>query len=330
MRNVTETFEDEAVRHLMGKRRLGMSTAWDLLGFGVVAVDDLIYVDHYPAPGTKLQILAQRREGGGLAATALVAASRLGARSAYAGVLGDDELSRFSLQELTREGVDCTPVLRRTQARPIHSMVIVDRSTAQRTILYTTEGYTQRRPEEITDELVAKCRVLFVDHLTLEGGLRAVELAHVHGIPIVGDIEGVNWPGIWDLMHQIDHLIVGVDLAERVTGENEPEDMVRAFSENGRACAVVTAGERGCWYAEHGGTVRHHPAFKVQVVDTTGCGDVFHGTYAASLAQGEPVDTAVQIATAAAGIKATQPGGRAGIPSRATIDRFLREHHARV
>jgi sulfofructose kinase len=61
-------------------------------------------------------------------------------------------------------------------------------------------------------------------------------------------------------------------------------------------------------------------------VDTTGCGDVFHGAYAACIAQGESVDTTVRIATAAAGIKATQPGGRAGIPDRAAIDRFLEGH----
>jgi sulfofructose kinase len=275
-----------------------------------------------------MPIQAQRREGGGLTGTALVAASRLGAKCAYGGVLGYDELSRFSVQELMREGVDCTPVLRRDQARPIYALVIVDLSTAQRTILYSTTGFTERQPEEITDELITNCRVLFVDHLTAEGGLRAVELAHVHGIPVVGDIEHDDWPGVSDLMRHIDHLIVGVDLAERLTGESRPRAMVRALSEDGRACCVVTAGERGCWYSERGGTVRHYPAFNVQVLDTTGCGDVFHGAYAACIAQGESVDSAVQIATAAAGIKATQPGGRTGIPSQAQIDRFLREHRA--
>jgi sulfofructose kinase len=305
-----------------------MSVAWDVLGIGVVTVDDLIYVDHYPSPGTKMPIQTQRREGGGLTGTALVAASRLGARCAYAGVLGSDELSRFSLQELEREGVDCKPVLRRDGARPIHSLVLVDQSTAQRTIIYSTAGYTQRGPEDITEELITNCRVLFVDHLTAEGGLRAVELAHVHGIPVVGDIEREGRPGVSELIRQVDHLIVGVDLAQRLTSENEPGAMVRALSEDGRACCVVTAGERGCWYAEGGGAVRHYPAYKVQVIDTTGCGDVFHGAYAACIAQGESVDTAIQIATAAAGIKATQPGGRTGIPGRAMIDRFLREYHA--
>jgi sulfofructose kinase len=305
-----------------------MSVVWDVLGIGVVAVDDLIYVDRYPAPGAKIPIKAQRREGGGLTGTALVAASRLGAKCAYAGVLGHDELSGFSLQELAREGVDCTPVLRCDRARPIHSLVIVDASTAQRTIIYSTAGFTSRQPQEITGELVANCRVLFVDHLAGAGGLRAVELAHGYGIPVVGDIEREDWPGAGDLIRQIDHLIVGIDLAERLTGEDEPGAMVRALSKDDRACCVVTVGERGCWYSERGGAVCHYPAFKVQVVDTTGCGDVFHGAYAACIAQGDSVNTAVQIATAAAGIKATQPGGRAGIPDRAAIDRFFKEHTA--
>ncbi len=303
-----------------------MNITWDVLGFGAVTVDDLVYVDHYPLPNTKIPIQRQRREGGGLTGTALVAASRLGARAAYGGVLGDDELSRFTLWELEREGVDCAPVLRRAETRPIHSIVIVDRSTAQRAILFSTAGVTERRPEEITDELIARCRVLFVDHTVVEGGLRAVELAHARGIPVVGDIERETQPGVSDLMRQIDHLIVGIDLAARVTSESEPVAMVRALSGSGRACCVVTAGERGCWYSERGHEVRYFPAFKVQVVDTTGCGDVFHGAYAACIAQGERVDTAIQVATAAAGIKATQPGGRTGIPGRAVVDRFLKEH----
>jgi sugar/nucleoside kinase (ribokinase family) len=305
-----------------------MSVAWDVFGIGVVAVDDLIYVDHFPLAGTKMPIEAQRREGGGLTGTALVAASRLGAKSAYGGVLGHDALSVFSIQELAREGVDCRPVLQRDQARPVHSVVVVDLSTAQRTILYTLVGFTERQPKEIADELVANCRVLFVDHMAGAGGLRAVELAHARGIPVVGDIEREDWPGIGDLMRQIDHLIVGCELAERVTGEDEPGSMARALSRDDRACCVVTAGERGCWYSERGGRVRHCPASKVQVVDTTGCGDVFHGAYAACIARGGSVDTAVRIATAAAGIKATQPGGRAGIPDRAAIDRFLKENTA--
>lgn len=305
-----------------------MNTRWDILGIGVVAVDDLLYVDHYPEPDTKMQIQTQRREGGGLAGTALVAAARLGAKAAYFGILGEDELSRFTRQELTREGVDCSAVLFRDEARPYHSVIIVVPATGQRTILYTDSGVHRLPPAEITDDLMANCRVLFVDHTVVEEAFHAVELAHNHHISVVGDFEANRHPRTLDLMDQIDHLVIGVDFARQITGKNDPKNMVRALSRFDRACCVVTAGEQGCWYVERDGEVRHFPAFQVQVVDTTGCGDVFHGAYAACLARGESIPQAIRVATAAAGIKATQPGGRSGIPNRATLDRFLQEYSA--
>jgi len=65
------------------------------------------------------------------------------------------------------------------------------------------------------------------------------------------------------------------------------------------------------------------PALKVAVVDTTGCGDVFHGAYAGALAKGRPLAEAVRIATVAAGLKAQQPGGREGIPDWAAVEAML-------
>jgi sugar/nucleoside kinase (ribokinase family) len=301
-----------------------MSARWDVLGLGAVAVDDLVYVSQHPLPNAKIPIKDQGRQGGGLAGTALVAASRLGASAAYCGVLGEDELSRFTLQELEREGVDCAPTWHDPQARPYHSIVIVDLSTGHRSILYSSAGVMEPEPAKVGRELVTNCRVLFVDHTVIGAGLRAIELAHAHSIPVVGDIESEGDPRLPDLMRGIDHLILGIELAGRVTRESEPAAMVRALSGPDRACCAVTAGEGGCWYSERGGVVRHFPAFRVQVVDTTGCGDVFHGAYAACIARGEGVGRAIQIATAVAGIKATQPGGRSGIPNLATIKRFLR------
>ena len=103
--------------------------------------------------------------------------------------------------------------------------------------------------------------------------------------------------------------------------------MVRALRSPAHTATVVTAGERGCWYMsrETGDAVRHQPACRVQVVDTTGCGDVFHGAYAAAIVRGESVPRAITVATAAAGLKATQPGGRRGIPDWETVARVIQE-----
>ncbi len=302
-----------------------MTVRWDVLGLGAVAVDDLYYLDHHPAPDSKVAVRAHQRAGGGLTGTALVAAARLGASAAYAGVLGSDEFSLYTLRELEREGVDCTPVLRRDGAQPTHSVVLVDRSTGQRAILYDSSGVILRQPEEINEEWVAGCRVLFVDHSLAEGGLWAIALARRLGIPTVADIEREFYPCAIEMLRQVEHLIVSLETARRVSGEEQPEDIVRALAGPERACTVVTAGERGGWYCQRDGAVQHYPAFKVAVVDTTGCGDVFHGAYAAEIARGASVPAAIRVAAAAAAIKATVPGGRAGIPDRDAVGRFLRE-----
>jgi sugar/nucleoside kinase (ribokinase family) len=304
-----------------------MTHRWDVLGLGIVAVDDLFYVARFPEPDTKRPMLAERRQGGGLTGTALVAAARLGARAAYCGVMGEDDLAAFTLGELEREGVDCSIVARRPGARPIHAVIIVEQATGQRTILYTHEGFVTPAAGDISEELIAGCRVLMMDGYAGEGGVRAAQIARRLGIPFVADIERLEEPATLALFELADHLIIGAETAAQATGARDPAAAAAILARAGRACCAVTAGALGCWYAEAGGRsnspVRHFPAFSVNVVDTTGCGDVFHGAYAAALARGERIARAIQVATAAAGMKATQPGGRAGIPSRAAVEAFL-------
>ncbi len=298
---------------------------WDVLGLGVVTIDDLVYVDHFPLPDSKVQVSDMRRQGGGQVATALVAAARLGATAAYCSVLGQDDLSRVALSELEREGVDCSPVIRRAGAGPARAVIIVNPSAGQRTILYSLAGETQPRPDEIGEDLVAACRVLLLDQHAGEGGLRALELAEAHDIPCVADLEHVERPASRELLRRAGHLIIGTALAREISGESEPAAMVRSLAGPRRACCAVTDGERGCWYAERDGDVRHVPACRVTVADTTGCGDVFHGAYAACLARGLGAPEAIRVSSAAAALKATQPGGRTGIPDWPTVQRFLAE-----
>src|ERR1700730_2848555 len=99
---------------------------WDVLGLGCVAVDDLLYVPAYPPPDSKVRVRRRERQGGGLTGTALVAAAPLRPRCPFAGVLGDDEDSRFVEDCFRRDGVDTSPVVRRPGARPIRSTIIVD------------------------------------------------------------------------------------------------------------------------------------------------------------------------------------------------------------
>jgi sulfofructose kinase len=231
------------------------------------------------------------------------------------------------LQTFQREGVDCSQVRILPEARPICAIVIVEQPTGRRCILFSHEGFMPPGPDQVTEELISSCKVLFVDHTVLPVGTRAARLARQLGIPVVVDIEPVNdLSSLSEFISAVDHLIIGIELARQLTRQHDPQAIVSALSCPERVCTVVTAGDQGCWYAERCGPVNHFPAFSMPVVDTTGCGDVFHGAYAAALSRGEPIKDAIQVATAAAGIKATKAGGQPGIPDLETIRRFLQDH----
>jgi sulfofructose kinase len=303
-----------------------MNTPLDILGLGCVAVDDLLYVSAYPPADAKVPIRRRERQCGGLTATALVAAARLGAQCAYAGVLGTEELSQFALDRLQQEHVDVTHVRRRPKAQPIHSFVIVDENRQTRTILYDLESVFGPEPGWPDAAVIRSARVLFVDHFGVEAMIWAAQMARAAGGAVVADFERDEMPQFPQLLELVDHLILSRDFAAKRTGETQASRAAEKLWTSQRQAVVITCGAEGCWYRGTGlDGSQHLPAFPVPVVDTTGCGDVFHGAYAAALVRGLDLHERVRFAAAAAALKATQRGGQAGIPSRAAVEAFLKE-----
>jgi len=295
----------------------------DILGFGCAAVDDLLYVEAFPAADAKTRVLRSERQCGGLGATALVAAARLGARCAYAGVLGHDPLSQFAATALQREGIDLTPVPWRDDACPIHSTIIVDTQRHTRNIFYQISGATGADDTLPNEEVVQSARVVFLDHYGSAGNIRIATIARAVGIPVVADFERDNVPRFSEMLELVDHLIVSETFARKLTVAPDAAGAAKALWTPQRAVVIVTCGAQGCWSVDGDNGEQHWPAIPVDVVDTTGCGDVFHGAYAATLARGEGLAERIQVATAAAAIKATRAGAQAGAPTRLEVEAFL-------
>jgi sugar/nucleoside kinase (ribokinase family) len=300
---------------------------FDVLGIGAVAIDDTLQVASYPAADGKARVLERQRQCGGLCGTALAAAARLGARCAYAGVLGVDPLSDVVVDTFLHLGVDISALRRRSGVGPILSTIIVGRDDATRTVLSDRNGFTGPDPDWPPEALIRSSRVLLVDHVGGRGMVRAAELARAAGRAVVADLErGMNDPDDFRrLLDLTDHLIVGRVFAAQLTGHSDPAAASRALWQTGRSAAVVTAGPAGCWAVSGpaGSPLLHQPAFSVPIVDTTGCGDVFHGAYAAALARGDPLPDRLRDASAAAALRASR--AEAGLGDRAAIHALLRK-----
>ena len=304
-----------------------MMESLDVLGLGAVAVDDLLFLHEFPRPDSKMPIIRHERHAGGLAGTALVAARRMGRACDYAGTLGEDELSRFIVDAFASEGVSVRHLVRRAGTRPFHSTILVDTVQKTRTILFDEQNVVSADPDLPEDEVIRSARVLLVDHTGISGMIRAARVARAAGIPVVADLERDLGAPLAELLELADHLILPFDFAQRLTRAPDGPAIARALWRADRAAVVITGGTDGSWYlsAEDLPTVFHQPAFRVQEMDTNGCGDVFHGVYAAGLSEGMSAAERIRFAAAVAAQKATQPGGQKGIPHRADADRFFAE-----
>ena len=313
---------DATAQELAGKN---VPTRFEIVGLGCSAVDDILFVPRYPAADTKLEVSSRERHCGGLTATALVTAARLGARCAFAGTIGDDDGSRFVLDTLVREKVDISQAIRRAGAGPVRSVIIVDQRRRTRNIFYDASLVRGADPALPHARMIRSARVLLVDRFGIPGMIRAARLARAAGVAVVADFESFHVPRFDQLLALADHLIVSEEFARGYTGASTPAKATESLWSAQRAVVVVTCGEQGCWYVDaRGSRARQLPAFRVKIKDTTGCGDVFHGAYAAALVRHLPLLERLRLASATAALKATRAGGQAGIPTRSAVERFLR------
>ena len=125
-------------------------------------------------------------------------------------------------------------------------------------------------------------------------------------------------------LNQVQHLVLPMAFARRLTGESEPAAILNALWNDRRSTVVVTDGADGVWFRDAASAdCRHQPSFEVPVLDTTGCGDVFHGAYAVALARGLDAFERVRFAAAAGAICATGRGGRGRLPTEDDIVELL-------
>ena len=289
----------------------------DVAGVGCVSIDDFLYVDAFQTDD-KGRIQARERQPGGNIATALVAAAVLGARVAFVGRLSDQEDGALVRADLAAHGVDLQFALPDLEARPIRATIVVFQH-GDRFIAYDDATRIGLLPgDDVTPLLQA--RTVLLDTYTLSPTITALG-SDVNRVLIVSDVEAEVESAS---LKQVQHLVLPMAFARRLTGETEPEVIVSALWNDRRAAVVVTDGADGVWFRDATtADCKHQPSFDVPVLDTTGCGDVFHGAYAVALARGLDTLECIRFAAAAGAICATGRGGRGRLPTEHDINELV-------
>jgi sulfofructose kinase len=278
----------------------------DVLCVGHASYDLIYSVPHHPGEDEKMVADNFISCGGGPAANAAVQVAKLGLKSAFAGYLGNDLYGGKHNQELIDYGINVDKVVRGASPTPL-STVLVKPDGKRALINY--KGETKPLPEAAVNFSAIKAKVILFDGHEPDISIPLVKLAKAQGIPTVLDAGSVH-EGTLALMNIVDHLVCSEKFAVQLHGDTETAlSRLAGISPN----VVITLGEKGLIWRQ--GTRRGTlPAFPVNVVDTTGAGDAFHGAYAAAVAQGMQWSEILRYASAAGALCCTKAGARLGLP----------------
>jgi sugar/nucleoside kinase (ribokinase family) len=299
---------------------------YDVVGLGLATLDILAQTPRLPNSNDCFPIAALEMQGGGPVATALVALSRLGARCNYLSSLANDDTAHQIVAELHSYGIKTDHCPQRDSGVSSASVILVEQSNGQRAILFQKSTTTDLQPEEVPIDLILSARALHLDGFFTPAALHAARIARENGVLVSfdGGAGELMWDELTQLLPLVDVLVVAKKFALDTTGkQNVIEAGLKLLQTYQNQQVVITDGELGSWYWDMESHF-HQPAFPVDVVDTTGAGDTFHGAFLYACLQPDwPPVYRLQFASAVAAIKCTQLGGRKGIPTLADTIAFI-------
>jgi len=292
----------------------------DIVGVGLNATDTLIPVSSWPASGSKIEIHAASVLPGGQVASAMVACQSWGLRSRYIGKLGQDSAAALHTEEFRKAGVDSC--LLTAAGCSSHQSFILVEDSGERTVLWKRDDRLTIRPEELRREWITDARALHLDGRDTAAAIAAASWANEAGIPVIADLDEL-YPGVEELIARVDYLIVSRNIPSRLSGKSDLFEALTAVQRRfGCYLTAATLGEEGV-LASIGGAFCYRPAFQVNVVDTTGAGDIFHAGFIYGLLHSMCLGQALDFACAAAALNCTAPGARGGVRPVSEVENLI-------
>lgn len=268
----------------------------------------------------------------GTAAGTAIDMARLGANVTTIGAIGDDELGRWLTHKMSSEGVD-TRGLSIEPSAPTSATMLPIRPNGERPALHVKGANALLSLDHIDWDLVAAADFVHIGGTCLLDQLDGQPTAEIlRRAQAGGAITSLDMLGMPDsdfdalfgpCLPFIDYFLPNDDDALMVSGQTNQADAVKWLHDKGVGATVITLGEHGASFVPAGGVEVRVPAYKVDVVDTTGCGDAFSAGFIVGLAEGMDPQGAMELGVASGSLVATGLGSDAGITDREGLSRFM-------
>ena len=277
-------------------------------------------VSEIPKGGDLAYIDELRLTVAGTAGGTIIDCAKLGLSTLAVGAVGDDEKADFVVSVLEKFGAD-TAGFERIKGVPTSSTILNIRPNGERPALHLRGACDYFLPPNKEKLDIFDCKVF---HLGGTGLLKkldgsvSVELlkdAKENGCITTWDLIGATESTIdivKPLLPHIDYFMPSIEEASIMCGLDDPNDIAKYYLDNGVTNCVLTMGGEGSLFVNKDETIKT-PAFDINVVDTTGCGDAFDAGMITSLINNFDLEKSLKFATTTSGLVATGLGSDAGI-----------------
>jgi ribokinase len=302
-----------------------VSEGFDVLVVGSVNVDMVVHASALPSPGSTVTGGVYERHAGGKGANQAVAAARLGARVALIAAVGDDDVGREAVEELTQEGVDVSRVVQIDDVATGVALIVVDRNGENQ--IAVASGANEHLDGTMVNSALSEITLRDggVCLIGFEVGDSALEAAatwassYGHAVvldpaparplsPVLTASNPIATPNEGELLE--------------LTGETDVAVAAASLSQLTHNSVIVTLGSDGVLLHD-GGILTAIAPFKTTAVDSTGAGDAFAGALAVGFAEGSSIGDAVDLAQATAALSVRSEGARSGMPSREDAEELI-------
>ena len=287
---------------------------------GHAAYDITIPVDDFIKENTKTRIDEKIECGGGPACNAAYLLGKWGLDTTFLGVVGNDNYGQTIKKELESVNVNTKYLELNEKVKTTTSFVIANKKNGSRTIL------THRKiaPMKLVD------LPFYPDYILIDGQEYEMSKRLLNQCPnavTVMDGAHATLENI-DLAKQVDYLVCCHEFAENITHmslkEDNYEQVFMKMKENFKGNIIITLEEKGCLY-EYEGKIKLMPSIKMQALDSTGAGDIFHGALLYALANNMDYEQAILFANVAGALSVTKIGGRNSIFELEEVERKYHE-----
>jgi sulfofructose kinase len=298
-----------------------------ILCTGIAVLDLVFRVESFPRPDRKTQAREFGTINGGNAANAAVAIAHLGARASFAGPLGGpagtDTVGDTFLSLAAKEGIDCSGCPRIAGVPSPISAISIDARGERAIVNYRDEGLTTARALDPA-ALVANVDGVIADNRFPEFVRDVCAAARARNIPVVLDADEPRRDSN-ALLTLVSHVIFSAEGLRATAGTDHLGRGLIEMSRHTKAFLAVTDGANDVLWLDNG-ELRQVPAYQVDVIDTLGAGDTFHGAFTLMMAEGKAERPAMRFAAATAALKCTRYGGILSAPTRTEVEAFLATH----